>query len=224
VNVLSIEDDRRIAAVLTEALKEEGHHVTQVDNGLEGEEHILSGRYEVVLLDLMIPGLDGLEVLRRVRKARSRTPILVLSARDSMADVVRALDLGADDYLTKPFHLEMLLARVRSVSRRGTIAEAPLLEAGDLTLDRARREVRVSGQVLDLTKLEYTLLETLMRRAGRPVTREQLIEAGWGLGSDVSQNSLEFQIHSLRGKLDGPMHPSGRNRIRTVRGVGYQIE
>ncbi len=223
MNVLSIEDDRRIAKVLAQALEEEGHHVTHVDNGFEGEEHILSGRYEVVVLDLMIPGVDGLEVLRRVRKARSRTPILVLSARDSMADIVRALDLGADDYLTKPFHLEMLLARVRSVSRRGTIVEAPSLEAGDLNLDRARREVRKAGCVVDLTKLEFALLEALLRRSGRPVTREQLIEAGWGMDAEVSQNSLEFQIHSLRGKLDGPTRIAGRHQIRTVRGIGYQI-
>lgn len=224
VNVLSIEDDRRIAKVLAQALEEEGHHVTHVDNGLLGEEHILSGRYDVVVLDLMIPGIDGVEVLRRVRKARSRIPILVLSARDAMSDVVRALDLGADDYLTKPFHLEILLARVRSVGRRGAIAETPLLEAGDLALDRGRREVSMSGSIVELTKLEFALLEALMRRAGRPVTREQLIEAGWGLGSDVSQNSLEFQIHSLRTKLDGPAHPGGRHQIRTIRGVGYQIE
>ncbi len=224
VNVLSIEDDPRIAKVLAQALEEEGHRVTQLNNGLDGEQHILSGRYEAVVLDLMIPGVDGFEILRRVRKARSHTPILVLSARDSMADIVRALDLGADDYMTKPFHLEMLLARVRSVSRRGAIAESPLLEAGDLTLDRSRREVRKGGSPIELTRLEFALMETLMRRAGRPVTREQLIEAGWGLGADVSQNSLEVQVHSLRGKLDGPARPGGRNQIRTVRGIGYQIE
>ena len=224
VNVLSIEDDRRIAKILQQVLEEEGHHVTHVDNGLDGEEHILSGRYDIVVLDLTIPGVDGLEVLRRVRKGRSRTPILVLSARDTMADVIRALDLGADDYLTKPFHLELLLARVRSVSRRGGIAETPLLEVGDLVLDRGRRELRKAGMPIELTRIEFALMEALMRRAGRPVTREQLIEAGWGLGGEVSQNSLEFQIHSLRGKLDGPSESGVRGQIRTVRGIGYQLE
>ena len=227
VNVLSIEDDRRIAAVLAQALEEEGHRVTQTDNGLEGEDHILSSRFDLVILDLMIPGLDGFAVLGRVRKARSRVPILVLSARNAMSDVVRALDLGADDYLTKPFHLEMLLARVRSVSRRGPIAETPLLEAGDLLLDRGRREVRRGGVLIELTKLEFALFEALIRRAGRPATREQLIEAGWGDDADVSQNSLEFQIHSLRSKLDHSGDPRARGQprgqIRTVRGVGYQL-
>lgn len=224
MNVLSIEDDRRIAKLLRQALEEEGHHVTHVDNGGDGEEHILSARYDLVVLDLMVPKVDGIEVLRRVRKARSRTPILVLSARNEMTEVIRALDLGADDYLTKPFHLDMLLARVRAVGRRGAIPEMPSLEIGDLALDRGRRELRKAGVAIELTRLEFSLLESLMRRAGRPVTREKLIEAGWGLGAEVSQNSLEFQIHSLRGKLDGPESAGVRGQIRTLRGIGYQFE
>ena len=223
MNVLLIEDDRRIAKVLAQALDEEGHHVTHSDNGLDGEHYILSQRFDVAVLDLVIPGLDGFEVLRRVRKARSRMPILVLSARDTLPDIVRALDLGADDYLTKPYRLEMLLARVRSVSRRGSIVEAPVLEAGDLMVDRGRREVQKGGNPIELTRLEFALLEVLIRRAGRPVTREQLTEAGWGVGSEVSPNSLEFQIHSLRSKLENSGERATLRQIRTVRGVGYQL-
>lgn len=224
MNVLCIEDDRRIAKVLQQALTEEGHHVFHVGNGSDGEAHILSGRYDIVLLDLMLPKLDGFEVLRRVRKARSQTPVLVLSARDAMPDIVRALDLGADDYLVKPFQLEVLLARVRSVSRRGAIAEVPLLEVGDLVLDRSRRQLSKGSSPIVLTKTEFLILEALMRRPGRIVTRDQLIQAAWGLDAEVSGNSLEVHIHSLRTKLDGTAGSEARGRIRTVRGLGYQIE
>jgi two-component system copper resistance phosphate regulon response regulator CusR len=137
-----------------------------------------------------------------------------------MADVVRALDLGADDYVTKPFHLEMLLARVRSVSRRGSVVEPPQLEVEGMLLDRSRREVTRSGEIIPLTRREFALLELLMRRVSKVVTRDQLIEAGWGLAAEVTQNGLEFHIHSLRSKIDVAGQPS---LIRTIRAMGYRF-
>jgi DNA-binding response OmpR family regulator len=221
MNILCVEDDSRICGILTAALVEENHHVVIVGNGTDAQQYMLSGRFDLTILDLMIPEPDGFEVLRRVRAERVKTPVLVLSARGTMSDVVRALDLGADDYMTKPFHLEVLFARVRSLARRGPVSETPTLQVGNLTLNRSRREASRDEQILQLTKREFLLLECLMRNAGRSVTRERLIEAAWGLEGDVSHNSLDFHMHGLRGKLslDTQAGP-----IRTVRGVGYRLE
>ena len=221
VNILCIEDDPRISAVLEQALTEEGHHVTRAANGRDGEAFLRDGRYDIAVLDLMLPELDGFEVLRHVRATRLQTPVLVLSARDSMPDVIRALDLGADDYLTKPFHLDMFLARVRSVGRRGAVAESPVLKSGKLRLDRARHQAWCGDEPLPLTRREFAILEVLLRRASRVVPREALLEAAWGLHTSVSPNSLEFHIHGLRSKLGAAGNDCP---IRTVRGLGYQIE
>jgi DNA-binding response OmpR family regulator len=220
MNILLVEDDRRIAAVIHQALTEEGHHVEALATGRDAEQHILTMPYNLAVLDLMLPERDGFTILRSVREARSAMPILVLSARDAMADVVRALDLGADDYVTKPFHLELLLARVRSVSRRGPVAEPAELTAGGLILNPSRRELARDGEIIALTRREFALLELLMRRANTVVTRKQLMEAGWGLTAEANENSLEFHIHSLRSKVDKPCQPS---LIRTVRAVGYRF-
>lgn len=220
MNVLLVEDDQRIAAVVSQALFEEGHHVETLSTGHDAEEHILTMPYNVAVLDLMLPGCDGFEILKKVRKARSTMPILVLSARDGMGDVVRALDLGADDYVTKPFHLDLLLARVRSVSRRGPVAEPAMVSVAGLVLDPGRRELTRAGANLALTRREFALLQLLMRRANTVVTRRQLIEAGWGLMAETAQNSLEFHIHSLRAKIDVAGEPS---LIQTVRAMGYRF-
>lgn len=220
MNILLVEDDPRISAVIGQALTEEGHHVASLFSGEDAQEHILDLPYSLVLLDLMLPGRDGFQILRGVREARSTTPILVLSARDGMADVIRALDLGADDYVTKPFQLDVLLARVRSVSRRGPVAEPPKLSAAGLVLNPACHELTRNGEVIAITRREYILLELLMRRSNNAVTRRQLIEAGWGLFADTLQNTLEFHIHSLRSKIDPPQEPS---LIRTIRAVGYRF-
>jgi DNA-binding response OmpR family regulator len=220
LNILLVEDDPRIASVVREALSEEGHHVDALSDGREVEEHLLALPYNLAVLDLMVPGKDGFDILRGVREARSSVPILVLSARDSMADVVRALDLGADDYVTKPFHLDMFLARVRSVSRRGPVSEPALLSASGLVLDPSCREVEKDGATISLTRHEFALLELLMRRANKVVSRRHLLEAGWGLAAEPTQNTLEFHIHSLRSKIDPAGGPS---LIRTVRAVGYRF-
>jgi DNA-binding response OmpR family regulator len=220
MNILLVEDDRRIASVVQQALTEEGHHVDSLASGRDAADHILTMPYSLTVLDLMLPERSGFDILRSVRKAKSAMPILVMSARDGMSDIVRALDLGADDYVTKPFHLEMLLARVRSVSRRGTVFEPSQLEVDGLLLDASRREVSRAGERIPLTRREFALLELLMRRVSRVVTRDQLIEAAWGLAAEVTQNGLEFHIHSLRSKIDIPGEPS---RIHTVRAMGYRF-
>jgi DNA-binding response OmpR family regulator len=220
MNILLVEDDRRISKVVSQALTEEGHHVDTLVTGSHAEDHILTLPYNVAVLDLMLPECDGFQVLRKVREARSTMPILVLSARDGMADVVRALDLGADDYVTKPFHLDLLLARVRSVSRRGPVAEPAKLSFAGLVLDPSRRELTRANEIISLTRREFALLELLMRRANTVVRRRQLIEAGWGLVAEIAQNNLEFHIHSLRSKIDISGEPS---LIRTVRAMGYRF-
>ncbi len=220
MNILVVEDDRRISAVIRQALKEEGHHVDVLADGVDAEHHILTMAYGLAVLDLMLPVRSGFEILKSVREARCTMPILVLSARDAMSDVVHALDLGADDYVTKPFYLEMLLARVRSVSRRGPVMERPELAAGGLVLSPSRRELIRDGEKIPLTRREFVLLELLMRRGNKVVTREQLIETGWGLAAEVTQNTLEFHIHSLRSKID---RPGEQSLIHTVRAVGYRF-
>ena len=166
----------------------------------------------------MLPGLDGFSIARRLRSARNQTPILMLTARDATTDLVEGLNLGADDYLVKPFSFAVLLARLRAVSRRGAIAQPPVLQVADLSLDPSAHEVARSGRRIVLTRTEYGLLELLMRRAGRVVTRENLIESVWGFDSNVRSNTLDAFIRLLRDKLDSD---GGTSLIQTVRGVGY---
>jgi DNA-binding response OmpR family regulator len=218
MNVLVVEDDRRIANILRQGLVEDGHSVFLSHRGDEGVELIESEHFDVVVLDIMLPGLDGMSILARVRTKKCSVSIIVLTARDAMPDMVRGLDLGADDYLTKPFQLEVLLARVRAVGRRGHTATTNKLIVGELALDRNQRLVRRGTREIPLTKKEFILLELLMRRAGQVVTRSQLIEAGWGYDADVSDNSIDFYISSLRSKIgvDGTS-----SSIRTMRSLGY---
>lgn len=220
MNVLVIEDDRRLADAVHQGLAEDGHQVHISRQGDEGLSLIQSNHFDAVVLDLMLPIMDGFTVLQKVRTSEHRVPILILTARDSMADIIRGLDLGADDYLTKPFQLEVFLARVRAVGRRGPIAQPSALRVGGCLLDRSKRAVVRDGEDIPLTRKEFVLLELLMRRANSVVTRDQLIEAGWGYDKDVSENSIEFYIYSLRSKL---RTRKGESMIRTVRGHGYYL-
>jgi len=215
-----VEDERRMAELLRQGLTEEGHAVVLADNGPDGLELAQSHEFDVIVLDLMLPGMDGFTVARRLRGAHNQTPILMLTARDAMQDVVRGLDSGGDDYLVKPFSFEVLLARLRAVSRRGVIPKPAQLEAGDLRLDPATREVWRGERRVSLTRTEYNLLEALMRRAGTVVTRDALIGAGWGFSGEVESNTLDAFIRLLRGKVD---LPGERKLIHTVRGVGYSV-
>jgi DNA-binding response OmpR family regulator len=218
MQVLVVEDERRLAALLRQGLAEEGHSVVVAHDGREGLDTALAGRFDAIILDVMLPVMDGLAVARRLRQARNQTPILMLTARDSTADVIDGLDQGADDYLTKPFRFDVLLARLRAVSRRGPVPRPVRLQVGDLVLNTASRQVLRGNRPVRLTRTEYSLLEFLMRRAGRVVSRDAILDGVWGLDKDVGANTLEAFIRLLRTKID---HGRAPKLIHTVRGVGY---
>jgi len=218
MQVLVVEDEPRMSELLRQGLEEEGHSVVLTGNGREALAMAEAHPFDAIVLDVMLPGLDGFSIARRLRSARNQTPILMLTARDATTDLVEGLNLGADDYLVKPFSFEVLLARLRAVSRRGAIAQPPVLQVADLSLDPSAHEVARSGRRIVLTRTEYGLLELLMRRAGRVVTRENLIESVWGFDSNVRSNTLDAFIRLLRDKLDSD---GGTSLIQTVRGVGY---
>src|SRR3984957_16651767 len=218
MQVLVVEDERRMAELLRQGLEEEGHSVLLAANGRDGLAMAESHSFDAIVLDVMLPGLSGFSVARKLRAALNQTPILMLTARDATPDIVQGLNLGADDYLVKPFSFEVLLARLRAVSRRGLIAEPPVLQVADLSLNPAAREVTRGERRVPLTRTEFGLLELLMKRAGRVVTRENLIESVWGFDSEVRSNTLDAFIRLLRDKVD----LEGETKlIQTVRGVGY---
>src|ERR1700761_3953995 len=202
MRILIVEDERRMAELLSRGLTEEGHHVVLAGDGLTGFEIAHDTRFDVILLDMMLPQMDGFTLARRLRESRNQTPILVLTARDTAADIVRGLDAGADDYLTKPFSFEILLARLRAVSRRGAIAQPVSLAAGDVTLDPATRRVTRGSNELNLTPREFSLLELLLRNCGRVVRRETILESVWGFDCEVNENTLEAFVRLLRRKVD----------------------
>ena len=220
MRVLVIEDDVRMAGLLDQGLREEGFQVSVSRNGGEGFDMARHGDFEVIILDVMLPGIDGFEVARRLRMAGRKTPLIMLTARDSGADIVKGLDLGADDYLTKPFAFEELLARVRAAGRRGPQTLGVLLQEGTLSVDTASRDVRVAGELVALTRTEYSILLLLLRRAGQVVTRETILEQVWGFDRDVESNTLDAFMRLLRSKVDVD---ATRRLIHTVRGVGYQL-
>jgi DNA-binding response OmpR family regulator len=222
MNILVIEDDNRIASLVDRALTEDGHHVTVSGNGREGADMLLSGRFDAALLDIFLPEMDGFEVLTQVRTRQCKTPILVLTAVDAVPKILRAFDLGADDYLVKPFILEILLARVSAIARRVAAAEMPPANAAGVTLDRNRRVAIRHGKQIALTRKQFEILEALIRRKGAITTREQLIEAGWGLTADVKENTLDVYIHGLRTKLEDHSD-QGQPLIRTIHGSGYMF-
>src|SRR5580658_10672460 len=220
MQILVVEDERAMADLLKRTLQEEGHQVVVTGDGREGFEIARASQFDVIVLDVMLPGMDGISVARRLREDRNQTPVLMLTARDTPADIVAGLDCGADDYLTKPFSIGVLLARLRAVSRRGAIPRTVILEIADVRLDSASRRVSRSGELLSLTPREYQLLELLMRNAGRAVSRETILESVWGFNSDVSENTVEVFMRQLRLKVD-TREPK---LIHTVRGYGYRME
>jgi DNA-binding response OmpR family regulator len=220
MKLLIVEDEVRMADLLRKGLTEEGHIATCAVDGAEGLELAKTYEFDVIILDVMMPKLNGYELAKRLRAEKVRTPILMLTARDSVPDVVKGLDLGADDYMTKPFSFEELVARLRAVKRRALIAEDTHLRVSDLVLDPASREVLRGEDRVSLTRTEYNLLERLMYRAGKVVSRRALIESVWGFDRDIEENTLDAFMHLLRNKVDAP----GRAKlIHTVRGVGYMI-
>ncbi len=210
-----------MAALLKRGLEREGHVTSVARDGPEGLHFASSRPFDVVLLDVMLPKLDGFEVARSLRKNGCRTPILMLTAKDAPKDIVNGLDFGADDYLTKPFSFDELLARIRALARRGPIPVPTVLKVGTLTLDPASREVRRGSREIELTPREFRLLETLMRRAGKVQSRDALIEAVWGHESDVEPNTVDVFIGTLRRKVDSAKDPP---LLQTVRGIGFCLK
>ena len=220
MKLLIVEDEPRMADLLRKGLTEEGHTATCASDGADGLALAKSYEFDVIILDVMLPRLSGYELAKRLRAEKIRTPILMLTARDSVPDIVRGLDLGADDYMTKPFAFDELVARLRAVKRRALASEETSLRVGDLVLDPASREVLRGEARISLTRTEYNLLEKLIYRAGKVVSRRSLIEAVWGFDRDIEENTLDAFMHLLRGKVDPPGRPK---LIHTVRGVGYMI-
>lgn len=224
--ILLIDDDVELCLMLSDYLGRHGYEVTAVHHGKRGLEQALGGSYAMLLLDVMLPGLDGFEVLRRLRAAGSPMSVLLLTARGEDVDRIVGLEIGADDYLPKPFNPRELLARIRAILRRSGKVEAPaaagdLLIVADLELDIAGRVARCNGASLDLTDIEFGLLQTLMRSAGEVVGREQLAEAVLGRKFHPFDRSLDMHVSRLRHKLD-VVGDSG-DRVKTIRGVGYQL-
>jgi DNA-binding response OmpR family regulator len=219
MQILVVEDERRMAELLRRGLTEEGHQVVVARDGTAGFEIASAAGFDVIVVDVMLPRMDGVTMTRKLRGANNRTPVLMLTARDAPADVVSGLDAGADDYLTKPFSFDILLARIRAVSRRGAIARPVCLEVADVKLDPATREVVRGGDPVTLTPREYGLLELLMRNPGRVIGRETILESVWGYGCEVNENTLEAFVRLLRIKID-TREPK---LIHTVRGVGYMM-
>jgi DNA-binding response OmpR family regulator len=220
MHVLIVEDERKMAELLKRGLEEENHSVTVAHDGRTALDMVQDLDYDAIVLDLMLPGIDGFEVARRLRKSGNRTPILVLTARDTVPDVVKGLDIGADDYMTKPFSFEEFLARLRSVSRRGSAPRPTALQVGDLVLDPASHQVTRGGEEIPLSRTEFRLLEFLMRRAGRVVARNTIVHSVWDASDDVEENTLDVFISLLRNKVD---RDHKVKLIHTVRGTGYAI-
>jgi two-component system response regulator MprA len=214
--ILVAEDEASMGALLVQGLEEQNHTVTLARDGEEALAALASAAFDAIVLDVMMPRVNGFEVARKVRLQKNHTPILILSARDADADIIKGLDAGADDYLVKPFSLSVLLARLRAISRRSVQAPVKELQAGELSLDPAAREVRKNGNKVPLTPTEFRLLEVLMRRANRALSRTAIIEAVWGFNEGVEPNTVDVYIKLLREKVDGK-----GQLIHTVRGFGY---
>jgi DNA-binding response OmpR family regulator len=220
MRVLIVEDDRTMAQLLKKGLEEENHVASVAHDGAEAIEFCASYQFDVVVLDWMLPRMDGVEVAKRLRRSGRPVAILMLTARDAVPDIVKGLDAGADDYLTKPFSFAEFLARLRALARRPTSAPLTRLEVGDLTLDPGTHQVFRGRRELHLTQTEYRLLEFLMRRAGGVASRRAIIEAVWGLEADVEENTLDAFVRLLRSKVD----QGHRGKlIHTVRGFGYCV-
>lgn len=218
MRVLLAEDNRQISQYLIEALRESGYAVDHVNNGADADAALFSQHYSLLILDLGLPRLSGMDVLKRLRARKTATPVLVLTAKDSVEDRVCGLDAGADDYLTKPFALSELLARARALSRRGT-GNPSRIEIGNLSFDQSERIVRIKETIVKLSPRELALIELLLLRTGGPVKKDQLIDALCSWGDDVSSNVVDVYFHRLRKKLE----PSDV-RIVTIRGSGYCLE
>jgi DNA-binding response OmpR family regulator len=220
MRVLVAEDKPRMARFLQRSLQREGYTVELAFDGEQALSMGLSGGLDLMILDCMLPRRDGFDVIRNLRAAKQMLPTIMVSARDTISDIVRGLDSGADDYLTKPFALDVLLARLRALTRRGPAAYPLDLRFEDLVLNSRTHELRRGGRTASLTRTEYALLESLVRRAGCIVPRDVLVEAGWGGGAEVGDGTLYVFVRSLRAKI---AFPGERQFLHTARGLGYTL-
>ena len=221
MRVLLIEDDSTIARLLKEGLEDESYAVDVVHDGNEGYRTAVADDYDVIILDIMLPGMNGYEVCRSPRNDGNKTPILMLTARDAERDIVEGLDAGADDYLAKPFSFDVLLARIRALLRRPNEKLEEVLQVGDLKLDPSSKKVTRASQEINLTAKEYGVLEYLMRNKGKVLSKEQIISHVWDFDADVLPNNVELFIMFLRRKIDKPFKSK---LIHTVSGFGYKLE
>jgi DNA-binding response OmpR family regulator len=221
VKILVVEDDRTVGQYVKRGLEEHRYHADLVEDGMEGLRLASGGRYDLIVLDLRLPEMNGLEVLRTLRDRGNTTPVLVLTAQDAVDFKVQALRSGADDYVTKPFAFEELLARVEALGRRPKEIRSPVLRVGELELDMETREVRRGGERIELTPKEYTVLEYLMRHTGRVMSRTLITEYAWDYHFDPGTNIVDVVINRLRKKVDSG-HP--QKLVHTVRGVGYVVK
>jgi two-component system response regulator MprA len=218
VFILLAEDEASMGDLLTQGLQEQNHTVTLARDGEEALAALATTHFDAIVLDVMMPRINGFDVARRLRANKNHTPILMLTARDAPEDIVIGLDAGADDYLIKPFSLTVLLARLRSITRRSAQPPIQELRAADLSLDPASRAVTRNGKLIPVTPTEFRLLELLMRRANRAVSRSAIIEAVWGFNDDIEPNTVDVYIKQLREKIDTDLP---KRLIHTVRGFGY---
>ena len=221
MRILVVEDETKIAAFLRKGLTESGFVVDVAGGGEDGLHRARSIAYDLIILDVMLPQLDGWAILKTLRQEGKQTPVLYLTARDSVPDRVKGLELGADDYLVKPFAFSELLARIRSILRRGPARQPETIRVADLEVDLARLRATRAGQRLDLTPKEFALLSLLVRRTGEVLSRTLIAEQVWDMNFDSDTNVVDVHIRHLRAKLDDPF---ARKLIHTVRGVGYVLE
>jgi DNA-binding response OmpR family regulator len=224
MKVLLVEDELKIANFVAAGFKEQGFLIDHCDNGVDGFHRASAGTYDTIVLDIMLPGRDGLSVLKGLRQAGYATPIILLTARNELDDRIEGLSLGADDYLAKPFFVEELIARVLALQRRVSGERQNVLAVGDLQLDRISREATWCGAVVDLTSREFNLIEYLMRSPGRALTRTQILEHVWGYDFDPSTNVVDVCIQRIRKKMASIGAVSqGESPIESLRGVGYRF-
>lgn len=219
MRILIAEDDEVLADALTRSLRHSGYAADHVKDGMEADAALSASEFDLLILDLGLPRLSGLELLKRLRARNCQVPVLILTAMDGVENRVRGLDLGADDYLAKPFALAELEARVRALTRRGQSVASPVLTHGHLTFDQVGRVARVDGELLELSARELALLEIFIQRSGRMLSKQQLLDHLCQWGEEVSTNAIEVYVHRLRKKLE-----AGGVRILTVRGLGYCLE
>ena len=220
MRILLIEDEEKVASFIRKGLEQSAYTVDWAPTGAEGLEHARNNEYHAILVDIMLPGMDGLQVVREIRAAGSGVPILALTARNTTDDRVQGLDSGCDDYLPKPFAFDELLARLRALLRRATSQQVPRMEYAGLIVDPVSRRVTRDGKPIDLTNKEYALLEMLVRRPGQVITRTALMESVWGYDFDTSSNVLDVYMNFLRKKIDQKFET---RLLHTVRGVGYVL-